>query len=94
MMLVCLVFSGADYILCLKLLRGRQQQRRLHQDGPRPGATLCSVSNQQDEPRAHAQAKVCKGPKEVRAVSCSQVFLQKLFKPSASAGQRDQLCGL
>lgn len=56
-----LMFSGADHIFSLQLLRGWQQQRRLHQDGPRPGAALCSVSSQQDEPRAHAEAKVRKG---------------------------------
>lgn len=60
---VCLMFSGTDHIFSLQLLRGGQQQRRLHQDGPRPGAALCSVSSQQDEPRAHAEAKVHKGPR-------------------------------
>lgn len=98
---VCLMFSGADHIFSLQLLRGWQQQRRLHQDGPRPGAALCSVSSQQDEPRAHAEAKVRKGPPEARpkepavhAASCSQVFSPKLSPSSASAGQRDPLCGL
>lgn len=62
--------AGTDYIFSIQLLRGGQQQGRLHKNGTRSGPPLCSISGQQDVQGAHAEAKV--GPASFKTQRSAQ----------------------